>query len=236
MAEYSDILRAVKSSMSDAADLIDAAWKGSLKTVPTTGGSANAYTATISGISSYTSGQVIAVFISASCTGATTINVNALGTKNVYYKGYALVGGELVTNQLAIMVYDGTQFQLVNHGGGWATWSPTIGATGSMTVGSTSTSYAKYQRHGSRVVFEKKINYTPGGTRNNAITSTLPIAPAQAGTIGFPCEVFDTGLSGDVALGHAFSVSTTTLYVFRYDQATWTASACNAYITGTYDV
>lgn len=46
-------------------------------------------------------------------TGATTLNVNSLGAKNVFLNNAALVGGELTQNVPVLVHYDGTQFQIV---------------------------------------------------------------------------------------------------------------------------
>src|SRR5262249_54222766 len=43
-------------------------------------------------------------------TGATTLNANSLGAKNVFAAGAALTGGEIVANGFYTLVYDGTQF------------------------------------------------------------------------------------------------------------------------------
>lgn len=47
-------------------------------------------------------------------TGAATLNVNGLGAKAIQYQGAALAGNEIVIGRMAIVVYDGTQFQLIN--------------------------------------------------------------------------------------------------------------------------
>lgn len=61
----------------------------------------------------YQTGQAY-VFVAANTnTGATTININSLGAKNVFRNAAACVGGELVQNAEYIVVYDGTQFNLI---------------------------------------------------------------------------------------------------------------------------
>jgi hypothetical protein len=47
-------------------------------------------------------------------TGACTLNPNSLGAKNIFARGAALIGGELSTTVPALVVYDGTQFNLLN--------------------------------------------------------------------------------------------------------------------------
>lgn len=78
-------------------------------------GAANAYVVTLAPVpAAYTTGMMIAVKISAANTAASTINVNSLGAKNIYFKGAALSGGELVTGDIVWLAYDGTQFQLLS--------------------------------------------------------------------------------------------------------------------------
>lgn len=79
-------------------------------------GSANAVAIAPSpAITAYAAYQEFTFKAAASNTGATTINVNSLGTKNIYKNGTsALTGGEIVTGGIYTVVYDGTQFQLIN--------------------------------------------------------------------------------------------------------------------------
>lgn len=87
----------------------------------TSGGSANAQTLTYSvAPPSYVTGEVYTFKAGASNSGATTLNVNALGAKNVYKLGSsgpeAAVSGDIVSGNVYIAVYDGTEFQLLNPG------------------------------------------------------------------------------------------------------------------------
>ena len=87
-------------------------------------GSANAYAVTLSpALTAYATGQVIVFMPSHANTTASTINANAIGTKNIFRNGAALSGGEIQANQLAIIIYDGTQFELF----GQAPKSPPVG-------------------------------------------------------------------------------------------------------------
>lgn len=65
------------------------------------------------------SGQIYAFVPANSNTGATTLNVNSLGAKNVFLNGAALVGYELRKNCPVQVYYDGTQFNIIAgaHGG-----------------------------------------------------------------------------------------------------------------------
>jgi len=63
----------------------------------------------------YTAGLIIVVKVVAANTGATTINVNSLGTKNVTNPNLTtLSANALLAGSLATMVYDGTQFILIS--------------------------------------------------------------------------------------------------------------------------
>lgn len=98
------------------------------------GGTANAQTVTLSPVpSAYYTGMYIVYLPSNANTGATTINVNGLGTKNIFAYGAALLGGELQTNVPAELIYDGTQFQFINPNDATGSFTVTL-ATGWTTT------------------------------------------------------------------------------------------------------
>jgi hypothetical protein len=72
-------------------------------------------TATVSpSLTAYTSGQMFAFVAGNTNTGAVTINISSLGAKAITKTGNtALVASDLIANYLYIIVYDGTQFQVV---------------------------------------------------------------------------------------------------------------------------
>jgi len=65
-------------------------------------------------MTAYAQGDLFTFKAGGTNTGATTLNVDSLGAKNVYYQGAALTGGEITNGQIVTVVYDGTQFQLIN--------------------------------------------------------------------------------------------------------------------------
>lgn len=65
-------------------------------------------------ISAYAANQYFRFTPAATITGAATINIDGLGDKNIYINGAACVGGELTINVPAEILYDGTQFNLLN--------------------------------------------------------------------------------------------------------------------------
>lgn len=72
-------------------------------------------TATVSpALTAYTAGQMFAFVAANTNTGAVTININSLGAKAITKTGNtALSAGDLTANYLFVIVYDGTQFQVV---------------------------------------------------------------------------------------------------------------------------
>lgn len=81
-------------------------------------GSTNAYVATLSPVPpAYVAGMSVIIRVSNTNTGASTLNVNSLGVKNITLSdGTALSAGELPSGMLANLKYDGTNFQLLNSG------------------------------------------------------------------------------------------------------------------------
>lgn len=71
------------------------------------------------GMTAYAAGQVFRFIAAGTNTGAVTLNINAIGVKNITKNGaVGLVAGDITLNAIVQVVYDGTQFQLVGIGGG----------------------------------------------------------------------------------------------------------------------
>lgn len=72
-------------------------------------------TATVSpSLTAYTAGQMFAFVAANTNTGAVTINISSLGAKAITKNGTtALSSGDINANYLFVIVYDGTQFQVV---------------------------------------------------------------------------------------------------------------------------
>lgn len=85
-------------------------------------GVANAYTITLSPVSpnaiqAYRTGVCYAFVANLANTGATTVDVDTRGVKAITKFGTVpLVANDIVANQMCVVVYDGTRFQLLNPG------------------------------------------------------------------------------------------------------------------------
>lgn len=80
----------------------------------------NTYTATIiPAMTSYVEGQVINIFFLNSNTGASTININGLGAKNITKFGHStiLASGNIEAQQTLSLIYDGAEFQIIQAAG-----------------------------------------------------------------------------------------------------------------------
>lgn len=79
----------------------------------------NTVTATgAASLSAYATGQEFTFIPANTNTGATTLNINSIGAKNVFAFGSACVGGELKSGSPARVQYDGTQFNILSNGPG----------------------------------------------------------------------------------------------------------------------
>jgi len=76
---------------------------------------ADTLTATVTpSLTAYAVGQMFAFVAANTNTGAVTINISGLGAKSITKSGTTALGaGDLTANYLFVVVYDGTQFQLV---------------------------------------------------------------------------------------------------------------------------
>lgn len=65
-------------------------------------------------LTGYETGEVFRFKAANANSSAATINIDGLGAKTIQYNNAALVGGEIAANVWHEIVYDGTQFQLLN--------------------------------------------------------------------------------------------------------------------------
>ena len=79
-------------------------------------GSANTYAAAyLPAITAYTAGQMLSFKAGVANTGASTLNVNGLGAKEIKKNGSAdLAANDIKSGQVVTVIYDGTQFQMIS--------------------------------------------------------------------------------------------------------------------------
>lgn len=153
--------------------------KGSFNTV-TAGGTANAVTTTLDPVpASYFTNMTVIFKATATNTGATTLNVNGLGVKNIYKVSGGSLGplaaGDLTNGAYYTVRYDGTQFVLEGSSGGVSSVSGTGGITVSPTSGAVSVSLNTNNALG--VGSTAMLLYTSGTTLNhNGTTSSSNLA------------------------------------------------------------
>jgi hypothetical protein len=81
-------------------------------------GAANAYTVTLSGVTTtYSAGLRIQFKAANNNSGASTLNVNSQGTKNIFFNNAALSANVIQANAVVDVIYDGTQFQMLSVNG-----------------------------------------------------------------------------------------------------------------------
>jgi hypothetical protein len=95
-------------------------------------GVANAYVVTLTGVSTtYSAGLRIQFKAGNANTGASTLNVNGGGTKNITYQdASALSAGTIAANAIVDVMYDGTQFLLMNDPAGTVGTGDVVGPAG----------------------------------------------------------------------------------------------------------
>jgi len=87
-------------------------------------------------LTAYAAGNMFSFVVANTNTSAVTINIDGLGAKSITRTGStALVAGDMVANQVALIAYDGTRFQLLDANSFTnLNVSGTLGVTGATTL------------------------------------------------------------------------------------------------------
>jgi hypothetical protein len=149
-------------------------------------GAANAYAITLSGVSTtYTAGLRIQFKAANANSGASTLNVNGQGVKNIILTdGSALPANAIVANALVDVMYDGTSFQLLSDSNGGQETLTNVSITGNLTVTGTS-------------------GFTGNVTANVATVTTMAGNPSFSGNVtisGTNTNVANLNASGNAAI------------------------------------
>jgi hypothetical protein len=147
----------------------------------TTGGTPTAQTASATpAISAYKAGQKFRMKIGAGfSTGTTptahTLQINGIsGPKNIVNQdGTNPTAGTWVVGAIMEVVYDGTNFVIVNDPGGWTTYTPSLTPNGG-SISSLSIVRAAYRKHFKTVHVSLRLTFNTTGVGIN-INVTAPV-------------------------------------------------------------
>lgn len=194
----------------------------------TAGGTATALTASASpAITAYKAGQKFRLITASGSTGSTatphTLQINGIvGAKNIVNNEDSTnpTLGTWVAAALMELVYDGTNFRIINNPGGWLAYTPTltcfVGTPSSIVFADT------YFRKIGRMVFVKiSLGFTQSAVNNYGIALTLPVNSA---VVGEPVH----GVVNGSFSGWGIIANSTQLSFYRYDSALNTFPAGNS--------
>jgi hypothetical protein len=134
-------------------------------------GVADAYVVTLTGVTAtYAAGLRIQFKATNTNTGASTLNVNGLGVKAIKLTdGATLPSAAILANSIADVIYDGTDFQLLNDASGSSEVISNLTVTGTATINALNTGNA---------------TITGGTLSNVTITSVVGGLPVSSGGTG----------------------------------------------------
>jgi len=145
----------------------------------------NTYTVTISGITDYTEGLSVKIKFTNANTGASTLNINGLGTKEIRKSnGNPLSSGNIKAGQICHLVYTGSVFQLLGEGGEYGTATATQVLSG-YTIGTENGIVSGTMTNNGAINYTLPINGTytiPAGYHNGSGKVTQSISTKGAAT------------------------------------------------------
>ena len=162
----------------------------------------------------YSAGMILVFTPANNCTGATTINIDSLGAKSIVKgDGTALESGDLQASTTHAILYDGTNFVLLNplsfnlvNG----TLSGTLSVTGALTLnGSLTTDNTTADEAGFKglPLNQQNGNYTTvlsdAGKHIQTITSGITYTIAANASVAYPVGTvltFVNGSSGNISI------------------------------------
>lgn len=166
----------------------------------TSGGTANAQTLTTTfAVSGLKTGRKFGFLAGATNTGGTTLAINggAATTVQDNNTGTTLKGGEIQSGLYYEVIYNGSQYILLNPHYPWGTWTPTISDSGGSPSG-TSSSDKNYIRQANICFFSLSFGLTTSASGTiSEITATLPFTAGASLT--FVSVTGETGV-GETAI------------------------------------
>lgn len=209
-----------------------------------TSGGTNTVTLTYSvATAAYARGQLFSFIVGGSNTGAATLNVDALGAKNIFANGAALIGGELQAGRIVLVAYDGTQFDLIatdgtrgvaqggtgDSGSAWTAYTPTVTAQSGTFTSVTGT--GRYKTIGKTTFVQIAVGITTNGTAGSWVIASLPNTAGSAVQIlaGRATVLSTKMLQGQINGGG------TTVAILNYDNSYPGATGEQLVLSGVYE-
>lgn len=140
------------------------------------GGTANAITVSLlAAPASYVAGMRFTFVAGSTNTGAVTINVSALGVKNVMKPfAVALTAGDIIAGQIVDVQYDGTQFIIMSPLYAEGSWTPSVGGTATYT-----NQIGRWTKNGRLMHVTGLLTINTIGTGSTSVISGLPLSAAN---------------------------------------------------------
>jgi hypothetical protein len=130
-------------------------------------------------------------------TGATTLNVNSIGAKNVFFHNAACVGGELVSGIPYCVEYDGTQFHILG-----AIRSASVLTTEQASTSGTSIDFTSAPSWAKKVTVQF-VGVSTSGTDGLIIQLGDSGGVETSGYLGAASAISSTVTTGNQTAGHA---------------------------------
>lgn len=204
----------------------------------TTGGTATAQTASAApAITAYKAGQKFRMKIGTSLgsTGSTatahTLQLNGIsGPKNIVNQdGTNPTLGTWVADAIMEVVYDGTNFIIVNDPGGWLNYTPTLSVAGGGTSGEA-VQFAMYRKRGKTI--ELQIYYT--WTQTTATAAYVALTPPVNAATNVQSLGAFGWLSGASVSGIAYFNPVSSINIYNYNNGAFAVGAASVLVNGIY--
>lgn len=155
-----------------------------------------------SGITNYFDGMRIRFRVTNANTGASTVNVNGIGVKNIKIAGIDPILGVIQVGDILELTFDSSNdWFTINEMPSWGEWSPVYTAGGSMTWSpNTSTDIARFKIVGNEFKFHVFAQGSLGGSASNDIRIGLPTGITPTDTFRLAAQV-EKDSSGDTNPG-----------------------------------
>jgi hypothetical protein len=163
------------------------------------------------------------------------MNINGVGANSLTHQvsGGLFFTGSLKSGTFLECVYNGTNFTVLNFFD-VGTWTPSYGATGSMTYTSVTTNNAWFYVSGKVSHYALSATGTTGGTAHLGVTFSLPFQAASGSfCIGSGYNFMNPGQYQV----YVDQQSVTTAQIYVYDLRVWNlASGVQFRVNGSYNI